>query len=151
MRRLLWNILFLVLFGAIGARADVIYTFLATDASFPGGQLAFQLTVPDFIDAPIDTESLFFSCAQLDSSTNCGDTVAFWISSGSSSPDQLDFGADNSIDYAFGFPGGSFTTPGTQTCCGNVASLMVAAVPEPRADILLVMAVAMLGVLRRTT
>jgi hypothetical protein len=115
MRRTFW-ILITALFVAIGApcahadgvvngashrhAGDVVYNFIATDSSFPGGELAFQLTLPDFVDTPVGTESLFFTCAQLDSSTNCGSAISLWISTGPSA-DQVDFGATNSINYAF--------------------------------------------------
>jgi hypothetical protein len=147
MRKASWIILALLLLGMMGtpyACADeVIYTFVAADSSFPGGLLAFQLAVPDFINPPAEIYPIlgtedFPTCTQLVSSTNCGKGVAFWISSGSD-PDQLDFYANNSIIYGFGFLPGSFSTPGTQTCCAGVASLTVASevVPEPSLLILL--------------
>src|SRR5258705_13616460 len=70
--------LFVCCFAITAAQAAVIYNFVGTAAGDPQFDrfpqpVAFRLTVPDFINAPLNTlvSSVSFTCAQLDSSTNC--------------------------------------------------------------------------------
>jgi hypothetical protein len=97
------------------AHADSVqYIFAGTDSSgeFPESE-AFQLTVPDFIDAPPDGSGVDFTCVQLDSSTNCS-------SPGIIFSDQSVLGAFSAqlqfdspiVGSIFDFPSAAFTTPG---------------------------------------
>ena len=110
---------------AASGRADVIYSFTGTGPawlSFPTEPVAFQLTVPDFINLPVDTHLLTFTCAQLDSETNCH-SVPYGVSfkNVSGIPDlnfvwglasQIGFAAVDNVEYFFYFPIGAFDAPG---------------------------------------
>ena len=146
-----------LLLGAGSAHADsVIYTFAGTGAAIsnpfvtiPAQQLGFQLTVSTFINPPFPVGNppnpgsfVSFTCAQLDTSTNCrptGTTVIFSNQGTGSFTADLQFIAANSVTYAFQFPTGSFGVPGTYNSgvTANVGTLTVTAVPESSASVLL--------------
>jgi MYXO-CTERM domain-containing protein len=139
------------------ARASVIYEFSGTGVSFGPIQVAFRLTVPDFVDPPMDGASEFRSCGQLDSSTNClpvfpGGVYFSNQSAGGAYSAQLQFNASNNAGYVFVFPTGAFGTPGTYTAHllgpnGNPGELRVVEstdVPEPAAMSLLGLAAVLL-------
>ena len=101
----------------------------------PPVPIAFQLTVDEFINPPSDASDIFFPCEQLDSNTNCGYGISF---STQSAPDNIDaqvlFSTIFEAGYAFDFPSGAFTVPGTYTSDDNTGILTVSEisdVPEP--------------------
>ncbi len=94
-----------------GARAAVIYTFNGVTAD--GRVEAFQYTSPGFIGA-----SVVIDTAKLDSCTGCGTPfglVFFPDSINGGLGDQIDFDDSNGTGYAYMFPLGAFSEPGTYT------------------------------------
>jgi len=145
---------------ATAQAAPVTYNFVGTGAAFdghPNEPVAFHLTVPDFVD-PTGGEFVFFSCAQVDSSTNCDFSLSAAIGfsdfpSGGFSA-LLEFNAVNGVAYFFIFPTGAFgspgfyTTPGVIVNQGGIGELAIAAVPEPT-TLLLVLGAVCLGGLQQ--
>lgn len=134
---------------ALSLQASVIYNFSGTGiiSTEPPEPLAFQLTVPNFVNPPLgtppDVEFVFFSCAQLDFFTNC-DAGAGEPGGGISFANQaqlspfsafLSFGAVNGVGYGFTFPAGALGAPGTyQSSSSSPGTLVItatSAVPEP--------------------
>jgi hypothetical protein len=106
--------------AASTARASVIYDFSGTGVPFGPIDVAFHLTVPDFIDPALDGPFVFVPCSDLDSSTNCLSEpwagVSFTNqSAGGAYSAILNFDASNDAGYSFFFPTGAFITPGTYT------------------------------------
>jgi hypothetical protein len=102
------------------ARASVIYEFSGTGVPFGPIEVGFRLTVPDFIDPPMDGAFEFVQCAEFDSSTNClpepwGGAYFTNQSAGGAYSAILNFNASNGAGYAFFFAAGAFGTPGTYT------------------------------------
>ena len=115
------QVLVLSMLFAASARASVIYEFSGTGVSFGPIAVAFRLTVPDFVNPPMDGAYVYLSCGQLDSSTNCGSAfpgggVVFSNQSAAGQYSaQLQFNASNFAGYGFSFPTGALGTPGTYT------------------------------------
>ncbi len=92
-----------------GARAAVIYTF--NGVTVDGRVEAFQYTSPGFIGA-----SVVIDTAKLDSCTGCGTPfglVFFPDSINGGLGDQIDFDDSNGTGYAYMFPLGAFSQPGS--------------------------------------
>ena len=140
------------------AHADsIVYNFVGTGAAisnplvtFPEQPVGFQLTAPDFVNPPhliggppTSMHFATFTCAQLDTSTNCRPTgTTLVLSNQGTGPltANMDFLAANSVTYVFFFPTGAFGAPGTySTGLGpNIGTLTVTAlVPEPTSIVLL--------------
>jgi len=126
---------------ACAAQASVVYSFAGTGDAFstvPAEPEAFQLAVPKFL-APPPNGSITFSCAQLDSSTNCnvasGPFAVYFSNFPSNSlgaADTLEFVATNDIAYLFDFMNGAFGAPGVYVALqGNSGTLTVTETPEP--------------------
>jgi hypothetical protein len=132
-------------FAIVCPAAPIVYSFVGTGREIPGRfpaePVGFQLTLSDYVNAPLDAKSVFFSCDAFNSSTNCGIGAYFSNHSvlGTSSA-QLQFDASNTVGYAFFFPTGAFTTPGVHTASanGNQGTLTVSGVPEPMSVIFVV-------------
>lgn len=136
--------------AASSQAAVIIYGFVGlglggTPASEP---VAFQLTVPDF-QSPPESGLIYFTCDQLDSSTNCKapDWIGvLFLGYGYNNPAfsaVLQFNANNNWDYLFYFPAGAFTTPGIHIAepgynPGTLTVSETGGAPEP-ATILFVM------------
>ena len=129
--------------AAASIHANVIYTFVGTGESGPE-PVAFQLTVPDFVHPPNSGSFVEFTCAQLDSSTNCDpsgiETFSYQsVMEGFSA--QLTFEATNDTEYGFFFPTGAFGTPGVYSAeTGlnfNSGTLTVTQTPEPHTILLI--------------
>lgn len=151
----------LLMLTVISIQASVIYDFVGTGSPVtlppPGGNLppeplAFRLTVPNFLNPPLNSGYLFepgnyvfFTCNQLDSNTNCGPlgsssgsgSVQFDNNNGGSPGTLgysavLGFAAANHVDYLFYFPTGAFGASGVHTSSsGNIGTLTVTQTPEP--------------------
>jgi len=127
----------LVLTWVLG-QASVIYTFVGT--GLPDEPVAFVLTVPTFITPnPLGPAgSVTFTCAQLDSSTNCSDSplpgISFTLGSTIVPKDALlQFDATNATLYNFLFANDAFATPDIYNAHGyESVTLTVASVPEPQ-------------------
>jgi len=121
--------------------SSITYDFVGTgSAAFhkPPEPVAFQLTVSNFVNPPLNAGSVFFPCSELDSSTNC--YIGVWFSQsntgGPSLQDYIAFDASNNAGYLFYFPVGSFGTPGSYTAtrlgaASNRGTLTVTETPEP--------------------
>ena len=139
----------LVLTGVFG-QASVIYTFSGTgNGSGPDEPVAFELTVPTFI-----TPIVGFTCAQLDSSTDCQSNAPlasiFFLNGDpfTGSPAMVEFNATNGTNYYFDFYFGAFATPGTYaTSEGNQdpGTLTVAFASVPESQTLSLVATGLLG------
>jgi hypothetical protein len=110
----------LAMLFAASARASVIYEFSGTGIPFGPIEIAFRLTVPDFIDPPMDGPWVQVTCAEMDSSTNCLSEPwggAYFTNQSVLGPysAQLEFNASNDAGYAFFFPTAAFSTPGFYT------------------------------------
>jgi hypothetical protein len=132
-------------------QASVIYSFAGT--GLPSTPVAFQLTLPDYVNPIMDSGFVFKTCSQLDSSTNCQSGLtspsgAVLFSNQSTSPTvstaTLNFAASNLTEYVFFFATGAFGTPGVYRAdqtggIGNSGTLTVnftgdsvtTATPEP--------------------
>jgi len=125
----------------------VVYNFVGTGAPFaletgqtvPAEPVAFQLTVPDFLNPPLNGAFGSFSCAQLDSSTNCDSSNPTAILLGNSSLNGtfgtiLFFDASNSYGYIFFFPSGALEAVGVYSAESgdtfNSGTLTVSQTPE---------------------
>jgi hypothetical protein len=133
--------------GAASVQASVIYSFLGTGTfgtSITTGMsistvpesVAFQLTTPAFLNppgcSPVGCNPLAFSCDQLDSSTNCLESIGFFTRFN----DVILFSASNNFEYAFYFPLRALGAPGVYSPnfdVFNAGTLTVAetGVPEP--------------------
>jgi len=135
---------------AAPAGASVIYEFSGTGVPFGPIQVAFRLTVPDFINPAMDGPFVYVSCGQLDSSTNCGPAFpggVYFSNQSALGPysAQLQFNASNLAGYAFSFATGAFGAPGTYTANvpapnfnpGELRVIAERTVPEPGAVSLL--------------
>jgi len=131
----------LVLTGVFG-HASVIYTFVGTGIDTPDEAVAFELTVPTFITLTPAGAAVSFTCAQLDSSTNCSDAPLTGVGF-SLGPSLLlnpfaalvQFDATNGTLYNFNFANDAFATPGIYNAHGyESVTLTVASpsVPEPK-------------------
>jgi hypothetical protein len=126
----------LLIFATASMHASVIYDFVGTgnaitlqNGVIPAESVAFQLTVQNFINPPLELPSqdfgAHFTCAQLDSSTNCGfvpppgESVIFSnqeVNLGLGAvTSELQFNAVNGAAYTFDFSAGAFDTPGVYT------------------------------------
>jgi hypothetical protein len=136
--------------AAASIQASVIYNFVGTGTAIPGPAepVAFQLTVPTFVNPPLTNPPnpaifVFFFCAQMDSSTNCNSSIAppalgaiDFSNQGAlgAFSAQIGFQAANFASYAFFFPTGAFGTPGvytTEATVSNPGTLTVTSIPEP--------------------
>lgn len=129
----------LLILAAASGWAGVIYTFVGTGLGLeglPDEPVAFQLTVPSFIAVPGDTD-VTFSCAQLDSNTNCAEQgTGFWDDTDFPYFAVVTFFASDLRDYPFFFPAGSFDAPGVYTVMEDYTTLdpgelTVTETPEP--------------------
>lgn len=157
MKRMICALAGLVLTGVFG-QASVIYTFDGTGTGVPGldpEPVAFTLTVPTFIN-PSPGGFVSFTCAQLDSNTNCQSDASFpqivFIPGlpAAADPAIVSFYATNNAGYFFRFYFGAFTTPGTYTSVtggANPGTLTVAFAPEsvPEPQTLSMVAMGLLG------
>jgi hypothetical protein len=109
-----------LMLSAVSVQASAIYNFVGTGlpnagAGQPSEPVAFQLTVANFLNPPLDGSFVIFTCAQLDSSTNCDpqdvETFSTQTSLGAFSA-QLTFDANNNVEYGFFFSTGAFGAPG---------------------------------------
>jgi len=139
-------LLVLSMLCAAPARASVIYEFSGTGVPFGPIQVAFRLTVPDFINPAMDGPFVYESCAQLDSSTNCAPAFpgGVYFSNQSAAglySANLQFNASNGAAYVFFFPTGAFGAAGTYTANvpaenfnpGQLRVIAERTVPEPAA------------------
>src|SRR5262249_36829542 len=121
--------------------ASVIYNFVGTEAnSTPTVSLSFQLTVPTFVNPPLDGPPVVFACSQLDSQMNLlcpgvGNTVQFSNNSSQAPNSAIVFLIDgaNAGDAWF-FPAGALGSVGVYTASGNrlnTGTLTVSQTPEP--------------------
>jgi hypothetical protein len=126
------------------------YEFTGTGTAIPSIPLpaepvAFQLTVPDFINPFGNGVFVMFTCAQLDSSTNCQGAPVFAVFFQNSNPAPggfsaiLNFDAADDAGYTFFFPAGAFDTPGVYSSYDggptfNLGTLIVS--PEPATTLL---------------
>ena len=139
--RLFAMLTLLPVFGASVAHASsVTYSFVGIGGAtltVPDEPVAFELTVPAFIIPAIGTH-IDFTCAQMNSSTNCGlapNPYGAFFSSGST----LQFDASNNVGYVFNFPTGAFGAVGTYSAIPdpfpgaeqNTGTLTVTSTPEP--------------------
>ena len=131
--------------SAASIPASVIYSFVGTGQfvgleQTPAEPVAFQLTVPAFLSVPGcnpgGCRPLSFTCAQLDSNTNCllqGDSpsVGFFRRFN----DVVLFAASNTIQYDFYFPLHAFEGPGVYNpdfgLNTGILTVTVTAIPEP--------------------
>ena len=146
---------------AASIQAEVIYDFAGTGTAFttfsgtifPAEPVAFQLTVPNFVNPAVGDPAVEFTCAQLDSNTNC--FIGIFFSKGTSAfPAALQFDAADDVAYIFYFPTGAFGVPGTYSSenlgpPSNLGTLTVTQTPEP-ATLLLVLGGACLCGRRRS-
>ena len=136
--------LVVLMLSAASIPASVIYSFVGTGqfgalGQTPATPVAFQLTVPAFLKlpdcAPGECNPLSFTCAQLDSYTNCfqGDFPSVRLVARFSS--YLLFAVSDTTSYSFPFPLHAFQSPGVYNSdfSGNVGTLTVTAtaIPEP--------------------
>ena len=128
-----------LMLAAASLQAGVIYDFVGTGI-LPGPEpVAFQLTVPNFVNPPLNGPFVFFTCAQFDSSTNCNPVGEESFSNQSvlgAFSAQLTFDATNDVGYGFFFPTGAFGAPGVYTADNggptfNLGTLTVTETPEP--------------------
>jgi hypothetical protein len=158
----------LTLFSA-SVQAEVVYDFVGTGTALPpdqdppsglpAEQVAFQLTVPNFLNPPLTsppTSAIFvdFTCAQLDSSTNCSSGINFSNQSvGGAFSAQLGFDTTYAA-YAFFFPTGAFGTPGVYSSefrpgtFDNAGTLTVTDTPEPATMVLVLGGICFCGLRR---
>ena len=109
MRRLLAALLI----ATAAHAASVVYIFAGTDNT--GGSPepeAFRLIVPDFINPPPGGAGVDFTCAQLESSTNCSSPGVIFSEQNGAFSAQLQFDSPI-VGSIYAFPSGAFTTPGT--------------------------------------
>jgi hypothetical protein len=129
--------------SAVATQASVVYNFVGT--GLPSEPMAFQLTVSDFVNPPLGNPGPFvdFTCAQLDSSTNCDSQLPgiSFSNQGVAFSAQLTFDAINNTEYAFFFPTGAFDAPGVYSAESgrnfNSGTLTVTQTPEPHTIIML--------------
>jgi hypothetical protein len=135
----------LLMLTAASSRADVIYDFSGTGAAslfHPKEPVAFQLTTPDFIDIDPSGGLALFSCAQMDSTTNCKAAApgAIVFAAGNIHVfnyvfpyNRINFLAANNALYSFYFQADAFETPGVYTSLDpfNPGTLSVTETPEP--------------------
>ncbi len=100
---------------AAPVQASMIYGFIGTGS--PLMPMAFQLTVPDVVMAPVHHSGLFvfFTSAQFDSSTNCDPSGVTSFSDQSvlgAYSSQLTFPSTDQTLYAFFFETRAFLAPG---------------------------------------
>jgi hypothetical protein len=120
--------------SAASIQASIIYNFVGT--GLPSEPVAFHLTVPNFVNPPLDGPFVSFTCAQFDSSTNCEPLGATFFSNQSglgAFSAQIQFDATNDVGYVFSFPTGAFGAPGVYSAeagVGNPGTLTVTT-PEP--------------------
>jgi subtilisin family serine protease len=115
---------------------SVVYIFAGADNSGASPEPeAFQLTVPDFIDAAPDGSGVDFTCDRLDSSTNCGSPGVIFsdqsVLGAFSAQLQFDSPISGSI---FDFPSEAFTAPGVYSSEAggiNIGALNVQEAAEP--------------------
>ena len=159
MKRTMYSTIIKVLLGSVvavtSAHGGIVYTFSGINLAnfgFPDDPVAFQLTAPNFVNPPLNGGFVFFTSAQLDSSTNCPSPPLFCIAFSNQSADgffsaQLDFndGHTNS-EPAFFFPAGAFGAPGVYQAntvgfpAGNPGTLTVTT-PEPKSSQLVLIAI----------
>lgn len=144
-QQMITKVLVVLALTAASSQAGVIYDFIGTGVPNGPEPVSFHLTVPDFLNPPLDagfpTGWAFFSCAQLDSSTNCasGDPMAVGFSNQDFSIPSLSafltFRASNANEYMFYFPSGAFSTPGVYSALsgGNFNPGTLTVSPEPTA------------------
>ncbi|HEV3331318.1 MAG TPA: hypothetical protein VG096_10075 [Bryobacteraceae bacterium] len=139
---------------AVSVRASVIYDFVGTGSAFTTATqtfapepVAFQLTLSDFVNPPLDGPIAAFPCAQFDSSTNCDPAFLGAVfsnqSAGGAFSAQLQFNATNGAGYIFYFPAGAFGAPGVYSANAptpvfNSGTLTVQT-PEPANAILMLL------------
>jgi hypothetical protein len=124
-----------------GLQASVIYDFVGTGFDFE--PMAFQLTVPNFVDPP-SWQFVDFTCAQFDSSTNCEGVETFSYQDVQGALyGQLTFEPTNNAGYVFFFPYEAFGTTGVYTAADltggnyfNSGTLTVTETPEPTTTLL---------------
>jgi hypothetical protein len=143
----------LVLTAATGYADSITYTFVGTGTAGTSPEpVAFQLTVPDYVNPALNGGFEDFTCGQLDASTNClvGSPLATTFSNQSvlgAFSAQLTFSATNDAEYAFFFLTGAFDTPGTytsETGLNDNEGTLTVSTPEPGSAILLVAGVLLL-------
>ena len=134
-------------------KADVIYTFVGTDANFgPPLTVGFQLSVPTFVNPPLDSGQFgTFGCGQLTSTTNlfCAGNITNTVQLGNQD-NFSDFRPPNSAIVAvidsnnaladFTFPAGALGSVGVYTANGTLldtGTLTVTQTPEPSTLVLL--------------
>jgi hypothetical protein len=142
--------------SAASIQASVIYNFVGT--GLPSEPVAFQLTVPDFVNPPLDGAFVFFTCSQFDSSINCNPLGVESFSNQSilgAFSAQLTFDATNNTDYAFFFPTGAFGAPGVYNAetggNENPGTLTVTQTPEPTTILLVLSGFCLCGFRRLLT
>lgn len=147
-----------LLFFPVGIlHASTIYTFSGTgtalvtpNLNMPAEPVSFQLTSATFINPPLNgPDDLEFTCAQLDSGTNCGLAIFFSNQSVSlpSYSADLQFDAADDTAYIFYFPSGAFDGPGVYAADNggpkfNLGTLTVTETPEPNTLLLALTGVA---------
>jgi hypothetical protein len=154
--------LVVLMLTAASIQAGVIYDFVGTGSATPftpPEPVAFQLTVPDFVNPPLNGPFVFFTCAQFDSSTNCAPSGEESFSNQSALgafSAQLGFDATNGVEYDFFFPTGAFGAPGVYSAENggptfNLGTLTVTTTPEPTTMLLAVSGACLCGLLRLLT
>jgi len=77
-RHMIHKAIVIAMLATASLQGSMIYDFAGTGVS--GGTsepVAFQPTVPNFVNPPAGRSAVAFSCTQLDLSTNCGIGVFF--------------------------------------------------------------------------
>jgi hypothetical protein len=155
----------LLMLPAASARADTIYNFAGTGTAFgpfPAEPVAFQLTVPNYINPPLESGVwVAFTCAQLDSSTNCGENGVWAPDAVFFSQDVaipafsaiISFNAADDVGYVFDFPAGAFDSPGVYSAYADApwyspGTLTVTTTPEPSTMLLVLSALSLFGLHR---
>jgi hypothetical protein len=156
---------------ARSAQADsVTYQFSGVGApvsnplvNLPATPVGFVLSVPSFVNPPfVNTfppnplSFVSFTCAQMESSTNCrpsGNAVTFSNQGSGPFTANLSFAASNNATYIFFFPTGAFGTPGVYTTgtgvnSGTLTVMATATAPEPSSLVLLLAGLLCCGLFR---
>jgi len=103
----------LLIFSAACTHAAEIYILAGTGNSPDPEPVAFQLISSTFVNPALDGAFVTFSCAELDSNTNCNsaDNPAITFLDTSASPagysDVIRFAATDQVEYDFYFPTGA--------------------------------------------
>ena len=132
----------LFVLSAASIHASVIYNFVGT--GIDNEPMAFQLTVPTFVSPPLNGAFVGFTCGQMNSSTNCDNSVPagnsiFFARYNTPSPssDYIQFDASNGSGYLIYFAINDFGATGVYTApeaglgVGNTGTLTVSQTPEP--------------------